>query len=130
MSKPVQRGEIMSVYGPLRPIFFPVDIGALDPEEIWRAVAKGRFDLLRQDIEILECLAHGLSNLGVAERLNIASETTVKNRMRRLFRKLGVRNRNRAAAIGRQYGFGVTIVSLSQSPPSGMFKVRRGASRK
>ena len=113
MSKPVWRGEIISVYGPLRPIFFPVDIALLDPAEILRTVGTRKFDLLREDIEVLECLGQGLSNSEVGERLNI-SETAVKNRMRRVYRKLGVDNRNRAGAIAREYGFGVVSTSRSR----------------
>jgi DNA-binding NarL/FixJ family response regulator len=102
------------VYGPLRPIFLPADLGDIDPSELLRLLAKQRFDLSSQDIHLLQYLTEGLSNKEIAVRLNVA-DYTVKNRLKTLFRKLDVTDRKRAAAIATHCGFGTRLASLPAS---------------
>jgi LuxR family transcriptional regulator, regulator of acetate metabolism len=53
--------------------------------------------LTRREVEVLELLAKGASNLAIAERLYIA-EGTAKSHVKRILRKLGVSNRAEAVA--------------------------------
>lgn len=48
--------------------------------------------LSRREREVLACMAHGASNRDIAGKLSISQET-VKTHLRRVFAKLGVRNR-------------------------------------
>jgi DNA-binding NarL/FixJ family response regulator len=52
--------------------------------------------LSRREREVLACIAHGASNRDIAGKLSISQET-VKTHLRRIFAKLGVRNRVEAA---------------------------------
>ncbi len=66
----------------------------------------GRHDKLltklsRREIEILNEIASGATNLEIAQRLFL-SENTVKHHIRNIFEKLGVENRREAALIARQ----------------------------
>ena len=54
-------------------------------------------ELSAREREILANLAHGSTNHDIAEALAI-SLFTVKNHMKRIFRKIGVSNRTQAAA--------------------------------
>jgi DNA-binding CsgD family transcriptional regulator len=118
-------GEIMSLYGPLRAIFIPVEFGFLDPSEFLRAIAISHFRLSPKDAEILECLAQGLSNAKIAQRLNVADENTVKNRMKSLFRKLSVNNRYHAGTFAVLFGFGSRLAFLSQPSVESQSRRRR-----
>lgn len=60
--------------------------------------------LSKREIEILDCMARGLSNKEIAEVLFI-SEQTVKNHMTRLFAKLDVRDRLQAVLWAIRYGW-------------------------
>jgi len=95
----------MSLFGPLRPILIPCDL-AMDPEELGRALAAWRYRLSRDEIQLLECVACGMTNGEIANRLDVAEENTIKNRLSTVFRKLGVSNRVQAATIAMTYGFG------------------------
>jgi DNA-binding NarL/FixJ family response regulator len=53
------------------------------------------YDLTEREVQVLECLAHGLSNKDTAERLFL-SEGTVKNYISSLYHKLDVKNRLQA----------------------------------
>jgi DNA-binding NarL/FixJ family response regulator len=53
--------------------------------------------LTARELEILELLSEGLSNKGIAQRLNI-SVATVRNHLDHTFKKLHVRSRTEAAA--------------------------------
>lgn len=55
------------------------------------------------EIELLRLLALGWSNRAIAGQLGVA-EKTVRNRLTRLFRKLGVENRTAAARYAIQQG--------------------------
>ncbi len=69
------------------------------------AAAEGTGDtrLTAREREVLEQVAHGLSNREIAERLTIA-ETTVKNHLRNILAKLQLRNRVELAAYAYQTG--------------------------
>ena len=54
-------------------------------------------DLSAREMEVLEALCRGRTNLEIAAALNI-SPFTVKNHVQRIFRKMGVTNRTQAAA--------------------------------
>jgi DNA-binding NarL/FixJ family response regulator len=58
-----------------------------------RAVGGNGIDLLsKRESEVVSCLAEGLSNREIAERLGL-SQHTIKNHLFRIFDKLGVSNR-------------------------------------
>ena len=59
--------------------------------------AEDTLELSAREIEVLESLRRGKTNLDIAATLDI-SPFTVKNHVQRIFRKIGVRNRTQAAA--------------------------------
>ena len=54
-------------------------------------------DLSPREIDVLEAICRGKTNLDIAAALAI-SPFTVKNHVQRIFRKIGVTNRTQAAA--------------------------------
>lgn len=56
-----------------------------------------------RELEILELIAHGMSNREIAERLFV-SENTVKTHSSRLFDKLSAKRRTQAVQIGKDLG--------------------------
>jgi len=54
-------------------------------------------ELSARELEVLESICHGKTNLDIAAALEI-SPFTVKNHVQRIFRKIGVTNRTQAAA--------------------------------
>lgn len=60
--------------------------------------------LSKREIEILDCMARGLSNREIADALFI-SEQTVKNHMTRMFHKLQVRDRLQAVLCAIRHGW-------------------------
>ena len=54
-------------------------------------------DLSTRELEVLESMCRGKTNLEIAAALDI-SPFTVKNHVQRIFRKIGVTNRTQAAA--------------------------------
>lgn len=63
-------------------------------------------DLSRREHEILTGITDGLTNVQIADRLNI-SEKTVRNHISHLFSKLGVRSRAQAIVLVRDQGLDV-----------------------
>ncbi len=63
------------------------------------ALAQPDADLSCREVEILQCLASGLSNKAIAKNLNIA-EATVKVHVKRILRKAHALNRTQAALWG------------------------------
>jgi pimeloyl-ACP methyl ester carboxylesterase/DNA-binding CsgD family transcriptional regulator len=62
-------------------------------------------DLTPREREVLELLARGLDNAGLASSLHI-SPKTVRNHVHSIFAKLGVRHRAEAVVRAREMGFG------------------------
>jgi DNA-binding NarL/FixJ family response regulator len=60
--------------------------------------------LTERELQILRGMTHGLSNNEIGRKLFL-SEDTVKTHARRLFRKLGARDRAQAVALGFRRGF-------------------------
>ncbi len=56
-----------------------------------------------REIEVLEWIEAGLSNREIARKLFI-SESTVKTHINHIYRKLDVRSRTQAIALGRDLG--------------------------
>ena len=63
----------------------------------------GDLGITPRELEILELIAKGLSNRGIAERLFV-SENTVKTHSSRLFEKLSAKRRTQAVQIGKELG--------------------------
>lgn len=74
---------------------------SLSPEVVQNRL--DRLDITPREYEVLERLAEGLSNRGIAEALFI-SETTVKSHVSSLLAKLQARRRTEAVAKARDYG--------------------------
>lgn len=104
----------MSLFGPLQVLLVPQGIGFDDPKEFGRAIAAWTYGLSRQEVTLLEHIARGLTNGEIAEQLGVAEENTVKNRIKAVFKKLGVDNRVQAAQIPTYYGFGEPPVAPSK----------------
>lgn len=68
-----------------------------------RAAASPLDALTPREREVLRCLAEGLGNAAIARRLYV-TEATVKSHVTRIFRKLGVRDRTRAALVAVRLG--------------------------
>ena len=63
----------------------------------------GDLGITPRELEILELIAKGLSNRGIAEQLFV-SENTVKTHSSRLFDKLSAKRRTQAVQIGKELG--------------------------
>jgi DNA-binding NarL/FixJ family response regulator len=70
-----------------------VALGALASSPTLRAVNASGLNLLTErELQVVRCLAEGLTNREIAERLNL-SQHTIKNYLFRIFDKLGVSSR-------------------------------------
>lgn len=59
--------------------------------------------ITKRELEILELIAHGMSNREIADKLFV-SENTVKTHSSRLFDKLSAKRRTQAVQIGKEMG--------------------------
>lgn len=59
--------------------------------------------LSERELQVLTLASHGMTNGEIGRHLHL-SEDTIKTHARRLFRKLGVRDRAHAVAVGYQRG--------------------------
>jgi DNA-binding NarL/FixJ family response regulator len=57
-----------------------------------------------REVEVLQLVAHGLSNREIGERLHIAP-TTARDHVQEILRRLGVRSRAAAAVEGVRKGY-------------------------
>lgn len=79
-----------------------------------RTVQKDPFEILtRRERDVLAHLLQGLSNKGIAKKLNI-EVTTVKLHMKGIFRKFGAANRTEAVRIALKCGAGT--IGTKQDP--------------
>lgn len=106
MPYPEKSPVVVSLTGPLRSILIPESLGFEDPRELGRAMVAWKYDLSRQEVQLLELIAEGLTNWEIAERVSVAEENTIKQRLKVLFRKLGVRHRVQTASIAARFGIG------------------------
>jgi DNA-binding CsgD family transcriptional regulator len=60
--------------------------------------AKKRYGLSKREIEIVRLISEGLTNKEIAERLFI-SESTVKDHIKNIMKKMGTRSRNEIIAL-------------------------------
>jgi len=74
-------------------------------EHIGTAPGKELSDLTERERELLDSIARGLTNVEIAERLQI-SEKTVRNHISSIFSKLGVAHRAQAIVAARKAGLG------------------------
>ena len=103
--EPIDRGQNSSRFlAMVDPLVAQIDsafrrVPALAPAEVSCAPESGSevLELSEREVEVLESLRRGKTNLDIAVALNI-SPFTVKNHVQRIFRKIGVRNRTQAAA--------------------------------
>jgi len=84
---------------PVRRPFVIVEIDCPEPVKVPRDLAL-RHGLTAAETGVLDCLAAGLSNRQIGERLFI-SPATVRTHLYNMFRKLGVRSRVQAALLVR-----------------------------
>ena len=82
----------VEVPGPPRPIDFLVDSARLE-----------QLGITPREYEILQCIAAGLSNKEIAEKLFV-SENTVKTHSSRVFEKLNAKRRTQAVQIAKDAG--------------------------
>jgi DNA-binding NarL/FixJ family response regulator len=82
--------KVVAEFARMAPPARPSDVGLPEP-------------LSEREREILELLAHGLSNREIADRLSLA-QGTVKNYVTTILQKLGARDRTQAAIRARELG--------------------------
>ena len=70
-------------------------------------------ELTGRETEILDCIARGLDNSGIAALLEL-SEKTVRNHITHIFDKLGVENRAQAIVLARRNGLGEGKAAAAQ----------------
>lgn len=81
--------------------------------------ARGLSLLSKREIQVVHCLAEGLGNREIADRLKL-SQHTVKNHLFRIFDKLGVSSRIELLSMTlNQVGAAPSTAELPTSPPAG-----------
>lgn len=83
------------------------------PQQISLAPSGGEVELQLTDreMELLGCLGRGMSNKEIAVELVLA-ESTVKNLLVPLIRKIGKQNRNDAGVLANEQGFGTKSMTI------------------
>jgi len=76
---------------------------ALHTELATQLRSSGRSQLSNRETEVIRCVAAGLRNAEVAERLSIG-ESTVKTHLNNIFQKLGIRDRVELALYAHRVG--------------------------
>jgi DNA-binding NarL/FixJ family response regulator len=98
---PAQRGDAPLDPATGRPMVWPGNEGQVGVAEA--APAGRRLTLTERELQVLRGMADGKSNAEIGRELFV-SEDTVKTHARRLFRKLGARDRAHAVAAGFRAG--------------------------
>jgi len=93
----------MSLFGPLRSIVIPEDLG-MDEAEISRALLAWKFKLTPEEIETLELIIDDLTNDQITEKLGFESVNTTKDHIQRIYSKLQVRSRIQAVRVAVKNG--------------------------
>jgi LuxR family maltose regulon positive regulatory protein len=62
-----------------------------------------KFHVTNRELQVLRLLSKGHSNKAIARELFL-SENTIETHLRRIYEKLGTRNRTQAAALAREAG--------------------------
>ena len=88
--------------------------GGLVPIDV--LLTAGQLGLTATQTELIPYLMLGLSNLEIADALSV-SEATVRYRLTRLYRSLGVRGRKAAAERARELGLGALVPSTAPNHP-------------
>jgi|SRR5579871_3334163 len=104
MAPPKESSNVFSLIGPLQSILIPASLGFDNPRELGRALVAWKYDLSRMEVRLLELIAEGLTNCEIAERMEVAEESTIKQRLKVVFRKLNVRHRVQAASVAARFG--------------------------
>jgi DNA-binding NarL/FixJ family response regulator len=72
-----------------------------------RALLAWKYELSREEMQVVELIAAGYKNEEIRAQLGLADENTVKGRIKSIFSKMHVGNRVRVAVIAVQFGLSV-----------------------
>jgi len=86
--------------------FANTDAGSDSPTEPHRPAAEAIGDLSDRELEVLQLMARGMSNMEIASELFVSS-TTVKTHVSHILTKLGVRDR--VQAVVEAYESGIVV---------------------